>query len=206
MIDSLKKMPEDKAEIEAVRQERRLTTIRSIKSKSSTHDFWRDMAGDVKDDLWLERTKAAVGLVPEGRHVVDIGCGDMKVERFLPSSCRYTPLDIAQRDDRTIVVDLNRERLPKIDANFFVCLGVLEYLHDIPKVLRQLSRQFSDGLVSYHPLERSPARDRLAVGWVNALNSTELTALFKAAGFRNVEVIEYKPSLHFYRLNKPMKS
>jgi hypothetical protein len=129
-------------------------------------------------------------------------CGDMKMEKHLPPGATYVPLDVVARDDRTIVVDLNRKSLPAVDADFVLGMGVLEYIFDVPKLLRQLARQIPEGLISYHPFERSPKRDRLAIGSVNAMISPELITLFKWAGYKSVVVHQYKPSLHSYRISK----
>ncbi len=117
----------------------------------------------------------------------------MKLETVLRGDCTYIPLDVVRRDERTLVVDLNKQRLPKIDADFVAGLGVLEYLIDLPAVLRQLSRQIPRGLFSYYPLEQRPAFDRLAVGWYNALNTPELLAIMRHSGYRDVIVHRYKP-------------
>ncbi|MFB0875889.1 MULTISPECIES: hypothetical protein [unclassified Sphingobium] len=154
------------------------------------------------DPLWIVRAEAAIALIPPGRRVLDIGCNDMMIERLLPPGHGYVPLDVARRDERTIVVDLNEQDLPATDADFALGMGVLEYFFDIPRFLRGLAAQFDEGLFSYHPLERSPARDRLSLGWVNAMTSYELIALFQSVGFSNVRVTEYKPALHFYRISK----
>jgi hypothetical protein len=193
----------DPEAVERDRAERRAETIKAIKRQRTMVQRWSNRGALSADPLWDKRAAAAGALVPSHfRRILDVGCGDMKLERYLPEGSTYIPLDVVPRDDRTIVVDLNRSRLPKVEADFVVGMGVLEYLFDIPGFLRQIARQVPEGLFSYHPLEASPARDRLAVGWVNALNSRELLALFRAAGYKSIQVHEYAPSLHFYRVSR----
>ncbi len=180
------------------REAMRADTLRAIKTRRTAVARWKSLPTLTTDPLWIERAQAAVAFIPDGCHVLDIGCGDMQLEARLPTGCRYTPLDVVRRDKRTVLADLNRVALPVTDADFVVGLGLLEYLFDLPTFLGQVAAQFSRGLFSYHPLERSPRKDRLSVGWVNALNSPELLALFRHAGFSSITVHEYKPALHFY--------
>lgn len=189
-------------EVEADRDERRRDTLIAIRKRVTQVERWSSTGALSADPLWDARAVAAAALVPPGKRVLDLGCGDMKMEALLPAAIAYLPLDVARRDERTIVVDLNLKRLPQVEADFVLGMGVLEYIFDIPSLLRQLARQVPEGLISYHPFELSPKRDRLAVGWVNALSSPELIALFRAAGYKSVEVHAYKPSLHFYRISK----
>jgi hypothetical protein len=59
-------------------------------------------------------------------------------------------------------------------------------------------------LLSYHPLDRNIGRDRWSLGWVNALNSAELAALLRHAGFKSVRVVPYKPKLLFYLVGRDL--
>lgn len=160
------------------------------------------MGGSPTDPLWVSRARAAAEHIPPGVSLLDIGCNDMFIETLLPEGTSYIPMDVCERDSRTIVADLNLEPIPLTDATFVLALGVLEYLFDLPRFLAEVSTSFDAGLLSYHPLERSPAKDRLAVGWVNALNSVELMSLMAHAGMGEVTVFEYAPSLHFYAFSK----
>ncbi|QGP78287.1 methyltransferase domain-containing protein [Sphingobium sp. CAP-1] len=189
-------------QIEISREARRTETLRMMKKGKTNVGRWTRSGECTADYRWFDRAMAAGKLIPEniGR-VLDLGCGDMKMEQCLPPGCSYIPLDVSKRDDRTIVVDLNR-KVPKIEADFVVGMGVLEYLLDVPNVLRKIARQIPEGLFSYHPFEKSPKRDRLAMGWVNALSSKELIALLHYAGYKSVDVVEYAATLHFYRVSK----
>lgn len=194
-------MTEKEQAIAASRLARRTATIQAIKKTRTQVDFWSQDLLRSANESWERRAASAATFIPPGSRVLDIGCGDMKMERNLPEGCSYLPMDVSARDERTIVVDLNRQRLPKVAADFVVALGLLEYIFDVPKLLRQIARQIPQGLFSYHPLEKTPGRDRLAMNWVNALNSPEIIALFKQAGYRQITVHEYAPTLHFYHVS-----
>ena len=182
--------------------ERRAATIGAVKTRSTLISRWASAEMEATNELWLERAKMAASLIPAGCHVIDVGCGAMKLEGLLAEGTRYTPMDVVSRDSRTIVCDLNKDRVPPVDADFLAMLGVLEYLHDVPGVLRQFAHQISRGLISYHPYERGIGRDRLSVGWVNSMNSKELLSVIRESGFRYIRVVRYKPSLHFYLISK----
>jgi hypothetical protein len=72
--------------------------------------------------------------------VLDIGAGNQKLARFIPSSCKYTPADCVADLPGTFVVDFNKEfRLPNSDFNVIVCAGFLEYVDDMPAFFRELA-------------------------------------------------------------------
>ncbi|KQP09391.1 hypothetical protein ASF26_05100 [Methylobacterium sp. Leaf93] len=126
----------------------------------------------------------------------------MKIESLLPEGCSYIPADVVKRDERTVVIDLNKQRLPNFGADFVLGLGVLEYLFDMPRVLKQLSRQVPEGVFSYHPMDQSPKKDRIALGWVNSLNEPELMAILKYSGYKTVTPHIYKTGLTFYYVHR----
>ena len=102
--------------------------------------------------------------------MADIGCGDMQLKSHLAAGCRYVPVDVVRRDVRTVVIDLNKQRLPDdLDVNAYVVLGLLEYLFDVPAFLNGLSGAL---VVSYNPVE-GREYDRTEHGWVNAFSVAE---------------------------------
>jgi len=101
------------------------------------------------DTKWDQRARLAAEWLQAEESVADIGCGLMTLEPFLPAATTYVPMDLVRRDDRTLVVDLARERIPQVACSAAVLLGVLEYLDDIGFVLRQLT-QFPKGVISYN--------------------------------------------------------
>lgn len=97
---------------------------------------------------WGRRTKLAGQLIKDlfsNRKftIADIGCGSMGLEDVLKEKgCNfdYIPIDLVKRDERTIVLDMNKPesfyRIPS--ADIIVALGVLEHLDDAPYFLNRL--------------------------------------------------------------------
>jgi hypothetical protein len=104
----------------------------------------------------------------------------MQLRSHLREGTRYVPLDVVRRSAETVVIDLNRQPLPDLDVEGFALLGLLEYLFDVPAVLRQLKGTV---VVSYNPAERGED-DRLSHAWVNAFTTDAIEAEFQAAGWR----------------------
>lgn len=112
----------------------------------------------------------------------------MTLRQYLPETARYVPVDIVPRGPDTIVVDLNSERLPPLDARAAAVLGVVEYLENPGAFLSQL-RGFPEVVISYN--HKSPLKDlvwrlrrsRPPVTWVNQMSRREFERMLESAGF-----------------------
>jgi len=174
--------------------------LKAIRERSTVIERWEDTGIDSKAaPLWNARAQAAARLIAPGMRVADIGCYTMVLERHLPEGCSYVPVDVIRRDARTIAIDLNRDPLALPEVDLIVALGLLEYLHDLPRFFSECRQAAPEALFSYHPLELSPERNRLNLGWVNALNSCEILALLRNAGYHQIQVERYQDDGHFYR-------
>ena len=106
------------------------------------------------DPNWKARIAHLAHFIDTPGPVLDIGCGMMWLEAMLERGNPYIPLDYVRRDDRTLVVDLNNQPLPEVDAEFVYMSGVLEYLHDVPGFLAKLAaRRYRRILLTYCTLE-----------------------------------------------------
>ena len=145
-----------------------------IKDQRSDVERWANPAQ--LEAAWEARAVFAADFVPAGSHVLDIGCGAMKLERHLPFGCSYVPSDVVRRDDRTIVGDLNENGIPEqavADADWVVMLGVWEYLYKPAEILAAFGRMGKPILCSYCTRDTTTHLDRQALGWVNDFSLAE---------------------------------
>jgi len=104
--------------------------------------------------VWELRAKYVARLIGKDAVVLDIGCGDMLIERYLGSGCRYIPSDIARRDERTILCDLDNGNFPDVDGiTHVVCLGVVNHLRNQRTVLDRLCRYGVTLLLTFKPFD-----------------------------------------------------
>lgn len=171
--------------------QRRALTTRAIKEQRTLMERW-DTDEVKRFPGWEERARKVRYLLKRGDAVADVGCGAMTLERHLPKGCSYVPVDVVRRDDRTVVVDLNRERLPDLNATVIVALGLVEYLFD-PKSFFQRCHETSPRLIfSYHPVDMNYGHDRLADYWVNSLTVMDIMSQCFDCQYSSVTVL---PSL-----------
>jgi len=150
---------------------------------------------------WEGRATMAREYLGEVSSVVDIGCGKMTLKRLLPEGVRYQGVDIAPRDETTIVIDLNAERLPDMDFDAANVLGVMEYIND-PDVFFDRLEQFDLLVFSYNCKGIKDVLTNMGIlkstpkGWRNRLTKAETIALIERHGFkifaeRRVRLSEY---------------
>ncbi len=150
---------------------------------------------------WEGRAAVAREYLDGAASVVDIGCGKMTLKRLLPDSVRYQGVDIAPRDETTIVLDLNAQTLPDLDYEAAVVLGVVEYLDDPDAFFTRLE-QFDRLVFSFNTRGIKDVLTKLGVtksipkGWRCRLSKSEAKALIERHGFtihaeRKIRLSEY---------------
>lgn len=158
------------------------TPVRLYDEGKSFPGAWRYIPSATSSN-WRKRAETAARYARPGDVVADVGCGPMMLERYLPTGCTYVPIDIAPRDERTIVIDLNSDELPEFQADVTYCLGILEYLFNPESVLRQLSERSTRLVVSFMPHDDDAIEDRRARCWASHHTSDEFEALLKETGW-----------------------
>lgn len=161
-----------------------LTSALKVQGKS---DFRRWHGQECLSADWDSRTRKLAAFIEPGMRVIEFGAGRRVLERILPVGCAYTPSDLVDRGPGTIVCDLNDSELrdfPHYDVAVFG--GVLEYLHDVRRVVAHVGRRVERIVVSYAVAQGGLFRrfSRRASGWVNDFTSDELVRLFESEGFR----------------------
>jgi hypothetical protein len=134
---------------------------------------------------WTRRAVEAARMLEQCQSVVDLGCGGMLLEKYLPSGITYVPVDVWPRDARTIVVDLNTQALPdNLKADAVAGLGLLEYLFDVPGLVRACSLRYPTAVFTYNITDAAGAlSNRLENAWVNSFSRSELEQILTANGY-----------------------
>ena len=144
---------------------------------------------------WQYRARAAASWIPLNSTVLDLGCGDMTLEREL-HGCHYYSSDIVARDHRTIVCDLNKEYLPKLEVTHVAVLGVLEHLVHHQHFVKELERFTCPVIISYH-------FDRWDKRWLKRLTRSEFEHLFEHYKITQRQTISPGQELMYMELRKP---
>jgi hypothetical protein len=134
-----------------------------------------------------EAAEFAAQFIPAGARVLELGCGRMALQRFLPNTCHYQGCDLVARDANTIVCDLNAGEFPTqaaADADIIVMLGTLEQIADVETFFTHLRFCRHDLLVSYCATDLAGDSDRAGLGFLNHLSFYDLAVLFDRYGFR----------------------
>ena len=86
---------------------------------------------------WEARAKFMASMIPlDATSVMDIGCGDQKLRKYLRPDIKYYGLDYMDRENDTIVCDLNKDEFPHISVDLYYLAGVLCYINDPQKIFK----------------------------------------------------------------------
>ena len=150
---------------------------------------------------WDERTSMLAAMIKPRESVIEFGAGRRSLESMLPDGCTYRASDIVDRGDGTIVCDLNDRKLPELPpCDVVVFSGVLEYVFDLPRLLKNIRGTASTIVASYGPTDsklHGPRSTRLWNGWVNDYSSTEFVNLMRKHGYHPVAQSEWREHLLF---------
>src|SRR5262245_40133910 len=111
-----------------------LSTIIRMRRKTTDIVRWSVPSSFSQD--WESRNISIANHIPANSRLMDIGAGSMSLRRYLPPGCTYIPVDFIDRGYGTIIWDLNEIHQPALpSADVIVFSGVLEYIHDIPRII-----------------------------------------------------------------------
>jgi hypothetical protein len=172
----------------------------AVNSRKTLVSRWKSLASEYTDS-WSLRAQRAAQMIGHQSSVVDLGCGMMTLENFLQPTTVYIPADVVRRDDRTKVVDLNKQDLPDFGAECLVGLGLIEYIFDVPKLLLRMSDCYSNVLLSYNSIDNYPNQDeRTGHAWVNHFSIVEIESMLTENGFRIDEIVQHDATQTMWKL------
>lgn len=167
-------------------RQRRIAHVEALRAEGGTETArWAQRESHRAN--WGLRGIELAGLVKPGERVFEFGAGISHVAAALPEGCSYCGSDVAPLAPEVVVFDLNAPVLAPIkDFDVALFSGVLEYVHDLPRLLDFLFRSFRSVIASYAPRMTESAAEievRRYSGWFNDHSRTEIEGLFTAAGF-----------------------
>lgn len=147
---------------------------------------WADINNIHK--TWESRMNLIVKHIENANSVLEFGAARLYLKTLLPSKVKYTNSDLYKRDKNTIVCDLNKPPYPKFDYNDYIIFsGVLEYVNDVPFLLRVLSENTSNIIFSYSVTDYSQNSNyeyRQRSQWVNNYTIRDLAEIAKKINFQ----------------------
>ncbi len=185
-------------------RQRRISYIESLRAEGGS-EAARWARPESHRERWGLRGIELARFVKPGERVFEFGAGCSQVAAALPRGCDYVGSDATPLAPEVVVFDLNAPILPPIEE-FDVALfsGVLEYVHDLPRLLAYLFRSFGSVVASYAPRltdSGSEIEARRYSGWFNDYSKAEIEGLFAEAGFAIASSGEWKAQL-LYRLER----
>lgn len=132
--------------------------------------------------VWDRRNAMIASFIAPGSTVLDLGSGAQTLRTHLPDDCFYQPCDVVQSTPEVIVCDFNRGEYPRSAKKFtyVVCSGVLEYIRDHRRFLKEISSLGDSVILSYNLRVAGHTKfERMANNWVNHFSRGELQRVFE---------------------------
>ena len=109
---------------------------------------------DAASFRYAERAEMMSKPIPDDvRSILDIGCGNSDIRRYIAPKVKYYGSDICKRDEYTILYDVNKDPLPKIDVDMYYMAGLIYYVDDVDHFISQM-RNAKYILLDYSGIER----------------------------------------------------
>lgn len=141
-------------------------------------------------------------MLPNNIHsICDVGCGQRKLMKIIPSSIKYVGFDYIQKADNIISVDLNKEEMPQINADCYLGCGILEFIDDVDGLLCQITKMRPLYIaLSYSPREFSNISTQRSRVYHNCLYSHQITSTICSKGYflKEFKRYESRQALYLY--------
>jgi hypothetical protein len=164
---------------------------------------WKKVAS-AGPPVWDSRNATIAGLIPPGSAVLDLGSGAQTLKTYLQRDCFYQPCDVVQSTPDVIVCDFNRGQYPHVNRRFthVVCSGVLEYIRDHRRFLKEISSLGDNVILSYNVRVAGHTKfERMANNWINHFSREELERVFEDSNLAAERLHTADHGEVIYRLN-----
>lgn len=132
-------------------------------------------------DDWSARSRELADFISDDcTSILDIGCGEMHIKKYLRQGINYYGCDYKKRDDNTIICDLAIGEFPDIEVDTCFMAGVLEYLTNWKDVIKNMSNHCRQIVMSYCIIEASEKRNPRIV---TNISEKELLEYIDSLGF-----------------------
>lgn len=176
----------------------------SLRKRRKNSDYKRWETDRALSPKWDSRTEQIAKLIGTESSVIEFGAGRLVLKRFLPDCCTYTPSDLVDRGEGTIICDLNSDVLPQLEAfDVAVFSGVLEYINNVPRLIGHLSNHV-DSIVASYAVTDAKKINRRGQGWVNDYSSKQFVEVFENSGFQCEHTEKWK-SQFIFRFKKSLQ-
>lgn len=136
------------------------------------------------DPAWEKRIQQMSSFIPSGSSVMDLGCGQMNLKKYIPDSL-YIPVDYRRRDDQTVICDFNKHEFPEQKADTIFVSGCLEYITDFTWFINSMCQAAHLIIISYCSTDYfRDLSQRHSNHWQNHLSHDDIISLFRKNRFQ----------------------
>lgn len=154
------------------------------------------------DPDWEKRIIQMAKYIEYKETVVDLGCGQLWLKKYIQDKRNYTPVDYKKRSRDTIVCDFNKKEFPKREFDTAFISGCLEYVNEFDWFINMCCIHSRKVILSYCTTDYYPDLDKRKIAnWVNNLSKINIISIFETNGFTLVgfELTKSKNSIFIFK-------
>jgi SAM-dependent methyltransferase len=166
--------------------------VMTIRAYPQVPENWQGEALPIFDAEWTKRAQTAASFIEEGSRVLDLGCGNGSLRRFLPAGCTWVGYDLRPLTPEVRSIDLDAGEFPSGHFDYVVVLGVLDWLRE-PRPVLEKARRAAPFLIV------NDKRRRWRLHHLFRSKKSELRRLLPGTGWSIKEAIEWgqDPRRHY---------